>query len=51
MTAGELRKELEGVPDDAIVVVFAGTGTLAEGCGSDVDECVETERNEFRIII
>lgn len=51
MTVGELRKKLEGVPDDVIVVVFAGTGTLPEGCGADVDECVETEKNELRIII
>ena len=31
MTVGELRKELEGVPDDINVVVYADTEMLRKG--------------------
>lgn len=36
MTVGELRKVLDGVPDDMDVVVYADTETLRKGFASQV---------------
>ena len=51
MTVGELRKELEGVPDDAVVAVYADTSTLIAGSATEATECDQTETDEFTIMI
>lgn len=49
MTVKELREALEGVPDDAIIAVYADTKTLVAGFAAEATDCAQTEVDQFTI--